>query len=160
MDICSPPQVFLTVELEGIMDQSDIKSTVIPGMRYRDANAAIEWLCDVLGFERHLVVPDGTGGIAHAELTIGNGMIMLGSYREDAEDNVVTPTPTGVLTQNAYIVVSDIETCYARVKAAQANITQELEEQSYGGSLFSVRDPEGQLWHVGSYNPWAESSDA
>jgi len=39
-------------------------STAIPCLRYRDAPAAIDWLCRVLGFERHLVVPDDAGGIA------------------------------------------------------------------------------------------------
>ena len=141
------------------MKQSDLKANIIPGMRYQDAHAAIDWLCDVLGFERRLVVPDGAGGVAHAELTLGNGMIMLGSYREDPDDITVAPNPNGLLTQNAYIVVGDIEECYERVKAAGANVINELEEQSYGGSLFSVRDPEGQLWHVGSYNPWADGND-
>ena len=141
------------------MEQSDLKASVIPGMRYRDAQAAIEWLCDVLGFERRLVVPDGAGGVAHTELTLGNGMIMLGSYREDPDGITVAPNPNGLLTQNAYIVVNDIETSYERVQAAGANIIEQIEEQSYGGSLFSVRDPEGQLWHVGSYNPWAEVND-
>ena len=138
------------------MAQTDAKSNIIPGMRYRDAHAAIDWLCDVLGFSRRLVVPDGDGGVAHAELTLGNGMIMLGSYRDDADDRVIAPTPNGSLTQNAYIVVGDIEAAYEHVKAAGANIVYELEEQSYGGSLFSVRDPEGQLWHLGSYDPWAD----
>ena len=137
------------------MGQADAKSTIIPSMRYKDAYAAIEWLCDVLGFERHLVVPDGAGGVAHAQLTLGSGMIMLGSDREDAEDSVSAPTPTAELTQSAYVVVSDIEAVYERVKAAKGTIVNELEEQSYGGSLFAVRDPEGQLWNVGSYNPWA-----
>lgn len=141
------------------MEQTELKASIMPGMRYRDVYAAIEWLCDVLGFERRLVVPDGEGGVAHAELTLGNGLIMLGSYRDDAADILVAPSPDGVLTQNTYIVVSDIDTCYKRVKDAKANIAQELEKQSYGGSLFSVRDPEGQLWHVGSYNPWADSPD-
>ena len=53
--------------------------TVIPTMRYRDAPAAIEWLCKAFGFEKHLVVPGPGGTIAHAQLTCGNGMIMLGS---------------------------------------------------------------------------------
>ena len=138
------------------MSQADLKGNIIPGMRYRDAFAAIDWLCDVLGFERHLVVPDGAGGVAHAQLKHGNGMVMLGSYRDDAGDIVVAPAPDALLTQCALIVVSDIEAHYERVKAAGANIVMELQEQFYGGSLFSVRDPEGQLWHVGSYNPWAE----
>ena len=138
------------------MGENGYKANIIPGMRYRDAHAAIEWLCEVLGFERRMVVPDGEGGVAHAELTLGGGMIMLGSDQGNADDFVVAPTPDGTLTQNAYIVVSEIEAAYERAKDAGANIVSELEEQHYGGSLFSVRDPEGQLWHLGSYNPWAE----
>ena len=138
------------------MGENGYKANIIPGMRYRDAHAAIEWLCEVLGFERRMVVPDGEGGVAHAELTLGGGMIMLGSDQGNADDFVVAPTPDGTLTQNAYIVVSEIEAAYKRAKDAGANIVSELEEQHYGGSLFSVRDPEGQLWHLGSYNPWAE----
>ena len=102
------------------MEQASLKSNIIPGMRYRDAYAAIDWLCNVLGFERHLVVPgDAEGSVAHAQLVLGNGMIMLGSFSEDAPDDiVVASTPDGMLTQSALIVVGDIEGCYERVKAA------------------------------------------
>ncbi|MDE2802163.1 MAG: VOC family protein [Chloroflexota bacterium] len=133
------------------------KTTIIPGMRYRDAPAAIDWLCDVLGFEPRLVVPNEDGTIAHAQLVLGDGMIMLGSSQGTQFDGIVgPPSPEGTLTQSAYIVVEDVKSLYERVKAAGANIVMELEEQHYGGSLFAVRDPEGQLWNVGSYNPWAE----
>ena len=52
------------------MQQETPRSTVIPGLRYRDAHAAIEWLCSVLGFERRLVAPHGEDEIAHAQLTV------------------------------------------------------------------------------------------
>ena len=129
---------------------------VVPGMTYRDAPAAIDWLCDVLGFERRLVVPGENGTVPHAQLTLGNAMIMLGSAFDDPNAMVVPPTPDGKLTQCAYIVVDDIQAHYERAKAAGANIVVELTDQHYGGSLFGVRDPEGQLWHVGSYDPWVE----
>ncbi|MDE2836405.1 MAG: VOC family protein [Chloroflexota bacterium] len=137
-------------------DSAGPKGYVIPGMTYRDAPAAIDWLCDVLGFERRLVVPGENGTIAHAQLTHGNGMVMLGSAFDNPDAMVVPATPGGTLTQANLVVVSDIETHYERVQAAGANIVMELEEQFYGGSLFAVRDPEGHLWHVGSYDPWAE----
>ena len=62
----------------------DTTATIIPGMRYRDAPAAIEWLCRAFGFEKGLVVPGPDGTIAHAQLKFGNGMVMLGSAGDDA----------------------------------------------------------------------------
>jgi uncharacterized glyoxalase superfamily protein PhnB len=58
-------------------------STVMPALRYVDAPAAIDWLCRVLGFERHAVYPGPGGTIAHAELTLSGGMVMLGSQKDD-----------------------------------------------------------------------------
>ncbi len=54
-------------------------STIIPAMRYRNAPAAIDWLCHTFGFEKHPVVPGEDGTIVHAELSFGNGMVMCGS---------------------------------------------------------------------------------
>ena len=45
------------------------RATVIPCLRYRDAPAAIEWLCENFGFEKQLVVPNDDGTIAHARLS-------------------------------------------------------------------------------------------
>ena len=135
------------------------KGNIIPGMRYKDAPAAIEWLCRALGFSRHLVVPDGNGGIAHAQLVLGNGMIMLGSYRDEGEyDRLVKlPEDAGGSTQAAYIFIRDIDDHYQRAVAAGARVVYELAEQDYGGKLYSVLDPEGHLWNFGSYDPWAEN---
>ena len=133
-------------------------STVIPAMRYRDAAAAIEWLCNAFGFEKHLVVPGENGGIAHAQLAFGNGMIMLGSARDDEFGQWVKPPREigGVGTQSAYVIVDDVDAHYARAKAAGAEIIKEVEDQSYGGRLYSCRDPEGHLWSFGSYDPSAK----
>ena len=133
-------------------------SSVIPGMRYHDAPAAIDWLCRVFGFSSHLVVPDDNEGIAHAQLTIGNGMIMLGSVREGGEfdELVTTPRKVGTTTQSAYIVIDEIDDHYRRAVAAAAEIVCEIAGQEYGGRLYSARDPEGHLWNFGSYDPWAE----
>jgi uncharacterized glyoxalase superfamily protein PhnB len=56
-----------------------MNATIIPVLLYRDAPAAIEWLFQAFGFEKHLVVPNDDETIAHAQLSFGNGMIMLGS---------------------------------------------------------------------------------
>ena len=94
----------------------DTKSAVIPGLRYRDAPAAIEWLCDNLGFAKHLVVPDGASGIAHAQLTLGNGMIMLGSVRDNEFGQLMRQPDEvgGGETQSPYLVVGDADAVYAK----------------------------------------------
>src|SRR5688500_6393641 len=96
------------------------KATVIPALRYRDAPAAIEWLCDNLGFEKHLVVPDEAGGIAHAQLSFGNGTIMLGSLRETEFGKLMKQPDEleGAETQSPYLVVGDADAVYTKVKAA------------------------------------------
>jgi len=58
-------------------------ATIIPSLRYRNAPAAIEWLGRVFGLKKNLVVPDDSGGIAHAQLSFGDGMMMLGSVRDN-----------------------------------------------------------------------------
>jgi uncharacterized glyoxalase superfamily protein PhnB len=135
-------------------------SSVIPCLRYRDAPAAIDWLCRVFGFERHLVVPDETGGIAHAQLVIGSGsgsgMIMLGSARDDAYGSSMRqPDEIGdAQTQTSYLVVADPDAVHARVLAAGTRVVLPLKDEDYGGRGFSCLDLEGHLWSIGSYDPW------
>ena len=134
------------------------KSTVIPGMLYEDARGAIDWLCDLLGFTRHLVVPGAGDTIAHAQLVLGNGMIMLGSTRDDETGAIyTTPKRAGTNTQSAYILVEEIDAHYERAKSAGAEVVMDIRDQHYGGRAYSVRDPEGHVWHIGSHDPWTSS---
>jgi uncharacterized glyoxalase superfamily protein PhnB len=133
--------------------------SIIPTLRYHDAEAAIDWLCDAFGFERHLVVPGEGREIAHAQLSCGNGMIMHGSARDD-EFGRLQKTPAqvgGVGTQSPYIIVPDADAHYERAKAAGAQIVYDIRDEDYGGRGYSCRDPEGHLWSFGTYDPWAES---
>jgi len=133
------------------------KANVIPALRYNDAAAAIEWLCKAFGFEKHLVVPGEHGSIAHAQLTFGNGMIMLGSARDDEFGRLVKPPRDlgGCGTQSPYIIVEDADKHYARAVAAGARIVIEIKDEDYGGRGYSCQDPEGHVWNFGTYDPWA-----
>lgn len=135
----------------------DSRSTVIPGMRYADAPAAIDWLCQVLGFERHHVYPGENGTIAHAQLTLGGGMIMLGSGKDDEFGSGFTSPANlgGKESRSVYIVVPDADAAYARAVAAGAAIVRPVQDTPYESREFSVKDPEGHTWSVGTYDPWA-----
>ena len=129
---------------------------IIPTLRYRNAAAAIDWLCLAFGFERKMVVPGEGGSIAHAELTLGNGMIMLGGVETEYGGLVRPPSPPDyVNTQGIYVVVADADTHYARAKEAGAVILLDIKTQDYGGRDYTARDPEGHVWTFGTYDPWA-----
>ena len=135
------------------------QSTIIPCLRYRNAPAAIEWLCNVLGFEKNAVYPNPDGTIAHAQLTLGGGMLMLGSVqKQDTEYGKLIKQPDeigGFETQSPCVIVADADKVYARAMSAAAQIVIEIKDESHGGRGFACRDPEGCLWYIGTYNPWA-----
>jgi uncharacterized glyoxalase superfamily protein PhnB len=136
-------------------------STVVPSLLYRDAPAMIDWLCDVIGFTKKAVYSNDDGTVAHAELTLGPGMLMIGSA--PAAGN---PSPWAKLmrlpaeldyveTQTPSLYVADPDAVYAKVKAHGGRIVLDIEDKNYGGRGFGFRDPEGHLWFVGSYDPWS-----
>jgi uncharacterized glyoxalase superfamily protein PhnB len=120
---------------------------VYPSLRYHDAPAAIEWLERAFGFERMQVIENPDGTIAHAELRWGDGVIMLGSERDD-------PVHGSHAGQGwNYVVVEDADAHHDRARAAGAEIVMELTDQDYGSRDYSARDPEGNLWSFGTYAP-------
>jgi uncharacterized glyoxalase superfamily protein PhnB len=134
------------------------RATVIPALQYRDAPAAVDWLCQTFGFEKRMVVPGENGTIAHAELTFGNGMVMLGSRKDTDYGRLLTePRQAGAVTQGLYAIVDDADAHYARAKAAGAEIVMDIRTQDYGGRDYTCRDPEGHVWTFGTYDPWAQS---
>ena len=133
-------------------------STVIPALRYRDAPAAIEWLSKAFGFEKKAVFPNADGTIGHAELTFGNGMVMLSSVVNNTPYSKLLRQPDEIgraETQSPCLIVSDCDAVYKTAKAAGAEMVIDIADMSYGGRGFTCRDPEGHVWYVGSYDPWA-----
>lgn len=138
-------------------------SSIIPSARYRNAYAAIDWLCKVFGFEKRAVYGDGTV-VHHAELTLGLGMFMLGSegrHGGEFDNRMTTLAETGGReTVGLCLLVEDCDAVYARAKESGAEIVQALNEPEYGGKAFACKDLEGHIWWVGSYNPWAQAVGA
>ena len=131
--------------------------TVIPGYRCRDAARTVDWLCEAFGFERHFVAPGPDGGVVHAQLRFGNGMVMVGPAGDDEFDQWVKPASAtgGINTQSIYVIVDDVDKHCERARAAGAEILVEPMNPDYGGRMYTCRDPEGQVWSFGTYDPLA-----
>ncbi len=139
------------------------RTTVIHTLRYHDADAAIRWLEEALGFTQHAVYRDPKEGhVVHAELLHrrrdgGIGMVMLGSTRNESEmaTHYRQPNELGAVTSSAYLIVDDCDPVYAASKHTGAEMLMDLRTMDYGGKAFAVRDPEGHIWSVGEYDPFA-----
>jgi uncharacterized glyoxalase superfamily protein PhnB len=128
---------------------------VFPVLRYKDANAAIAWLNRAFGTEEHEVIRNPDGTIAHAELKLGSGIIMLGSARDDFF-NVKTPQELNAVTQLTYVVLGDPDSHFERAKAAGAEIIMDITTMDYGSRDYAARDLEGNVWCFGTYSPFCE----
>lgn len=133
--------------------------SIIPALTYNDAQAAVEWLSAAFGFEKHLVVNGESGTIRHAELILGNAMVMLGSTNNGSEYARLTRSPAelGYQTQSPYVVVDDPDALYAKALQHGARMVISLKDEAHGGRGFTCADPEGHLWSFGSYDPWKET---
>jgi uncharacterized glyoxalase superfamily protein PhnB len=133
----------------------------IPALRYKDAPAAIDFLCRAFGFERQLVYPDANDPsiILHAQLKVGSGLIMLGSTRPSPEQHLyrwTTAGEAGGVTMSVCLVVEDADAHFARARAEGADIVKPpYDNQGYPGRSYDARDPEGNVWNVTTYDPWA-----
>lgn len=122
--------------------------SIFPVLKYDDARAAIDFLERAFGFERHAVYDGESGGVAHAEIRLGDEYVMLGSTGEgDHRFN------QGAGRYSLYVVVEDPDAHHARAKDAGATIERELTETDYGSREYTARDPEGNLWSFGTYRP-------
>lgn len=101
--------------------------------------------------------PNGTVG--HAELVLGDGMIMLGSQKDDDYSNrFKSPGELGMETCSAYVIVEDADVAWERARAAGAAVLRPIQNTEYGSREFTLKDPEGHSWSVGTYNPWTTAS--
>ncbi len=118
---------------------ADQAPSIFPTMRFTDADAALEWLSRAFGFTERAAHRDEDGTIHHAEMALGNGMIMFGQGDP--------------ASQAIYVAVEDVDAHYAQAKAAGAEITREIEDTPYGSREYSARDLDGHTWSFGTYRP-------
>ena len=138
-----------------------VRPAIIPNLLYEDAPAAIDFLCKAFGFEKRAVFADDRDSriIQHAQLVLDGNMIMLSTYGKSdytALAGLKTVRQAGGNTQIPYIVIDDVDAHAVRARAAGADIFMEPTVQDYGGSNYSARDPEGNVWSFGNYDPWAD----
>ncbi len=126
-----------------------------PCLLYRDAAKAIDWLTEAFGFSRNVVFPGPDGTIVHAELGWRGSAVMVNSVGTGVR------LATEVGQSGIYLVVDDADAHYARAVAAGAEVIRELKDEDFGTSRgYAARDPEGNVWIIGTYQPGTQPQPA
>ena len=117
---------------------------ITPYLLYRDAGAAVDWLVTAFGLSKPNEILRGADGrVAHAALTFGKAVLMLGSPGPDFKG----PRVIGHATANLYVDVDNVDKHYARAVKAGATIIEELKETFYGARRYGAEDLEGHPWY-------------
>ena len=130
---------------------------LFPALRYDDAHAAIDWLEEALGMEQGMVSESPEGVVVHAELTIAGATLMLGSNSRATTTGWSCP-PAGARVYIALDSADAVDELFARAEAAGADVLMPPTDQPYGSHEFSVADPEGNAWSVGTYRPTSDAA--
>ena len=126
--------------------------TVIPVLPYRDVRAAIAFLTSAFGFAEKASYRAPDGSIMHAELTLGNGMVLLDALKETGFSRLLArPDEAGGVTMSVYCVVTDADIHFAHASGAGAEIVRAPVTRDYGGRDYTAKDPEGHVWTFGTY---------
>jgi uncharacterized glyoxalase superfamily protein PhnB len=119
---------------------------------YNEAAKAIDWLCRAFGFEVQLKVEGDNGKIAHSELVLGGGLIMLGDLDKGRTWRKSPKDLGGVNTQCMAVYVDDVDAHCERARGAGATIAMEPKTTDYGDGYWVDRsyeaiDLEGHHWY-------------
>ncbi len=131
----------------------------IPNLIYSEANAAVSFLKKAFGFKERGVYKDDNGKIFHAQLVLGNALIMVNPFNPDTAFGKMLNLPKnleGYNTQTPYFIIEHVDEHYKNAKANDAEIVMDIKDEDYGGRGYSCKDPEGNIWSFGSYNPFSE----
>jgi PhnB protein len=117
-----------------------------PYIIVKGADAAIAFYCKVFGAKEEYRLADDSGHIGHAELTVGNGRLMLAD--EAPSFGALSPPSIGGTAVKLHINVADVDAVVKRAEAAGATVLRPVQDQFYGDRSGMIADPFGHQWFV------------
>ncbi len=122
---------------------------VTPYLIVDGASAAIDFYCSVLGATERMRMGGPDGNVGHAELEIGNSVVMLAD--EHPEMDAVGPRTTGGTPVSMHVYVEDADSVFTNALEAGAKELRPMEDKFYGDRMGSFEDPFGHHWHVATH---------
>ena len=123
----------------------DEYGTITPYLYLDGATKAIDWYKKVFGAKERMRMPGPNGTIGHAELEIGNSVIMMADLPDHA------PSKTGAVTSSFMMYVKDVDDVFKRAVDAGGKQLQPIEDKFYGDRMGMIADPFGQEWSIATH---------
>ncbi len=114
---------------------------VIPYLTVADAAAQVDFLKRALGADEMHVMRGPDGSIGHAELRIGDSVVMIGQARGEWQ-------PVHCMI---YLYTEDADATHARALECGATLVAPLADQFYGDRHGAVKDPAGNVWYIATH---------
>src|SRR3954451_1765551 len=122
---------------------------VTPYLIVDDGAAAIDFYTSILGATERMRMGGPDGKVGHAELEVGNSVIMLAD--EHPEMNALGPKSVGGTPVSMHVYVEDSDGVFERAVEAGAKALQPVEDKFYGDRSGSFEDPFGHHWNVATH---------
>jgi PhnB protein len=123
--------------------------TVTPYLAVEDAAEAIEYYKKAFGAKERVRMDTPDGKIGHAELQIGDSLVMLAD--PFPQSSTKPPKELGGTTSNVFLYVEDVDAVVKQAVDAGATVTMEVADQFWGDRFGSVTDPFGHSWAVATH---------
>ena len=123
--------------------------SVIPTLALDDAARAIEFYKQAFGARERMRMPAPDGRVAHAELEIGDSVVMLADALEHSPAR--PPKELGGTTGGVFLYVEDVDGVVQRAVEAGATVTMPVEDQFWGDRFGSILDPFGHAWAIATH---------
>jgi PhnB protein len=120
--------------------------SVTPSLVIKEASKAIDWYVKALGAQELYRMPGPDGRLMHAEIKIGNSIIMLNDEMPDMGGK--GPLALGGTPVSLMIYCEDSDALFNRAVGAGATVRMPLEDAFWGDRWGMVVDPFGHIWSI------------
>lgn len=125
----------------GIVNRSAPTAAVVPVLIYEDVGKAIDWLCGAFGFKERLRVGGRDGRVTHAQLSVGEGAVMLGAPGAEFR-----PPRSNEVNQYVLVHVEDVDRHFEHAKRFGARIVRPPTNMPFGERPYTAEDLFGHRW--------------
>ena len=123
--------------------------TITPYLTVEDAAEAIEYYTQAFGAKERVRMETPDGRIGHAELEIGDSLVMLSDPFPQASTK--PPDELGGTSAGVFMYVEDVDAVVKRAVDAGAKVTMEVADQFWGDRFGSITDPFGHSWSIATH---------